>query len=71
MLAALLLGFAVSSDPVWAPIAGPSIGAAVLIIVLTIVSFVVEPIGGLASILSIAVMLGWLELVAIRLATVT
>ena len=69
VLAALLLGFAVSSDPVWGSIAGPSIGAAVLIVVLTIVSFVVAPIGGLASVLSIAVMLGWLELVALRLAT--
>ena len=71
VLAALLFGLAVGSDPAWAPIAGVSIGAAVLIVVLTIVSFVVEPIGGLASVLSILVMLGWVEIVAIRLATST
>ena len=71
VLAALLFGLAVGSDPAWAPIAGVSIGAAVLVVVLTIVSFVVEPIGGMASVLSILVMLGWVEIVAIRLATST
>ena len=71
VLAVLLFGLAVGSNPDWAPIAGVSVGAAVVVVVLTIISFVVEPIGGLASVLSILVMLGWLELVAIRLATST
>jgi hypothetical protein len=69
VLAALLLGLTLGSFQPWAAIASGSIAAAVLIVVLTIVSFVVGPVGSLASILSILAMLGWLELIAVRLAT--
>ena len=68
VLAAVLFGVAVGSDPAWGSFASVSIGAAVLIVVLTVVSFTIAPVGSLASILSIVVMLGWLELTALRLA---
>lgn len=69
VLASLLLGVAAGSIAGWADIGGLSIVAAIGVVLLTAVSFVVPAIGGLASVLSIGAMLVWLEVVAVRLAT--
>jgi hypothetical protein len=68
VLAALLLGLAFRDLPGWEGLALPSIGAAIALVALTIVSFVSQTVGGLASVLLELVMLGWFALVALRLA---
>jgi hypothetical protein len=69
VLAALLLGWGLLGVPAWSALAIASIAAAIAIVILTVASFVFAAVGSLASILSIAVMLVWLELLAIGLVT--
>ena len=68
VLAALVLGFAVADVPTWAWLRVPSVAAAIVVVVLTAISFVVPAVGGLASILSIVAMLVWVGLVGLALA---
>lgn len=68
VLAALVLGFAVADVPAWAWLRLPSVAAAIVVVALTAFSFVVPAVGGLASILSIGAMLGWVGLVGLALA---
>jgi hypothetical protein len=69
VLASVLLGVAFQDQPAWQDLAGLPIGAAVVLVALTIGSFAVSPIGGLLSLLLEVVLLGWLALVALRLVT--
>ncbi len=69
VLAALLFGLSASDAPAWADLAAPSIGAAIALATLTVASFASTRFGGLASLLLEITMLGWVALVALRLAT--
>lgn len=71
VLAMLALVFALGDQAAWAGLRLASIAAAILVIALTIASFVVDAIGGLASLASIAVMLLWLAVVGGAVATLS
>jgi hypothetical protein len=69
VLALLVLGWTVGDLPNWAWLRLPSLGVAIVVVLLTLISFTVPPIGGLASIASIVAMLVWLAVAAVALAT--
>lgn len=71
VLAMVALAFALGDQAAWAALRLTSIAAAILVIALTIASFVVDAIGGLASVASIAVMLLWLAVVGGAVATLS
>ncbi len=68
VLAMLAVGWVVSAVPSLAWFISPSIAAAIVVVGLTALSFVAPAIGGLASVLSIGMMLGWLALAGVALA---
>jgi Protein of unknown function (DUF998) len=69
VLAAASLGLAGPDAPPWAGLRVASIGVAIIVVALTVISFVVPSVGGLASVASIAAMLVWLAMVGAALAS--
>jgi hypothetical protein len=68
VLAMLAVGWVVLGVQSLSWLGAPSITAAIVVLALTGLSFVVPAVGGLASVLSIVAMLGWLALAGIALA---
>jgi hypothetical protein len=63
-----LVGLAVGDLATLPGLRLPSLATAVAVVLLTILSFVVPAVGGLASVLSIAAMLAWLAVAGVALA---
>lgn len=69
LVGSLALAFQLRNNPHWRPVAMVSVAVPVVIIAVLVLSGAVKQAGGLIGIVSLLVIIGWYELLAVRLLT--